>query len=219
MRISKVSFISEGQALLSKTNRETVIKNTAVGFGVGAFYGLSRGSLPEVALLGCAGALIIGVVKTLSDYRTAALCQREHFEKQLNRWMHHVVLMLASGAHPLTAVRKSAEVCREEVQFALMCESLMRLGDLYQSLTRLSSYAQVLEVQRFNARLLLFENQGNSTLLELMADDLSAYDQRLVEKAQMKIEKSILRQALPSLLIFATIMVHMMYPLLLGGIL
>lgn len=200
-------------------DRDVAIKNAAWGFGLGSFYGMSQGSLFQVALMGLVGAALIGTFKSLWDYKATEVTQREDFEKQLNVWMHHVVLMLASGTHPLKAVEKSAEACNEHAQFKMLCESLLHSGDMYQCLSDLSEYAQALEVQRFNARITLFERQGNAALLELMEEDLSSFNQRLIGKAQMKIEKSILRQALPSLLIFATIMVHMMYPLLLGGIL
>lgn len=218
MKTYNVQKIKKLPKLIFFKHRDLLIKNSIVGFGVGAFYGLTKGSYVVTLAMGIVFACIIGPLKTYSDLREIELKIREKFDRLLGIWMQGVLLMITSGAHPIIAVRKSAESCLEHHQFVLLSESLMSVGDLYQALNALSDYGSCLELQRFNSRILLYETQGNSMILQLMEGDMNSYIEKQTEQGQLKIEKSILRQALPSLLIFATIMVHMMSPLLLGGI-
>lgn len=218
MKIYSVQKIKKLPNLMIHKHKDLLIKNSIVGFGLGAFYGLTKGSYAVTLAMGIMFACVVGPLKTYSDLKETKQKIRENFERLLAIWMQGVLLMITSGAHPITAVRKSAESCLEHQQFVLLSESLMSVGDLYLALNALSDYGECLELQRFNSRILLYETQGNSMILQLMEGDMNSYIEKLTEKGQLKIEKSIIRQALPSLLIFATIMVHMMSPLLLGGI-
>lgn len=199
-------------------NTEYLIKNATLGFGLGAVFGLMNGGLIAVLMMGFAGAIIFSPIKYLNDYKAQKLDEKINFERHLCIWMQSVVLMLSTGVHPLVAVSKSSKACENQRDFKELTLALESVGDLYKAVMVLSASAQSLEVQRFCSRILVYESQGNAMLIQLMEGDANEFAEKFTEKAQMKIEKSVIQQALPSLLIFATIMLHMMYPLLLGGL-